>query len=373
MNNILKESFAYFNGKRVVEISNPTAQQQLDALMHQAFMTALGNMFTSTANQAQNTAARAAGNRNASGAVPPVSEGTVFSGSSITSTTTEPAWVNANQKYLVVNGNLTINGSPAWLNQLEHLYVRGSLTISGTVNMNRVVGVYIQGEGLANNANLLTVSAGATLRGNPARRAVTDENGIVIPGEQGSIIGTYFIVGNSGTGARMNMVPNVSIFDCRFYVPGEIIFNSGNNSNANLLGNSMFVAYGTPGTINLGSGNGTVTGNSNDNAPQFYARVSITFQPRGNPRFHGLFASPSVIFPDTSSTTGIHGFVLANTIGGMAHPPPPNTLGGNVVLNLIDQGAILDRVISEIEPRFEDGKIDFDFLQDNIFTVRETR
>jgi hypothetical protein len=228
------------------------------------------------------------------------------------------------------SGNLTISGTTTainttateeqnrqnWLN-LTHLHVNGNLIMRRNIYMPRLAVINIVG-GTA-GTDFLIIRDASNIVGK--YKQVGDE----------ILVGTHFILGTPERNGNM-LIEAVSnstttiLSNNRFYVPGTILWSAANNSR--LFGNSLYIAYGTNGNINLGgSGNGVAVGgpfpsragivNTAPGAPQFYARRQIDMRFQGTVHYSGLFASFGAMNAGGNANNHtLTGFMLGRTATG---------------------------------------------------------
>ena len=164
------------------------------------------------------------------------------------------------------DSNLSITGS-AGISYLEYLYVPGNLTLGGNINFPNLRGVYVGGNLTINNNTTLNFS--------------------------GSSITDFLVMGNM----TMNGNGTTRISGSQFFVQGYIA-----SLVQYLYGNSIYIAFGevnNGGIIRIGQNINPAQDQVNNievgertAAPQFYAKVELTFYLQGNPGpFYGIFGT----------------------------------------------------------------------------------
>jgi len=266
-------------------------------------------------------------------------KGNTISGSTMT------AAQLGNVERVHVNGNLTLNGGltgargipPATQttfsgngrnDSVRYLFVDGNLTISASVYLPNLEEIYVTGN--------LTINGGVTFAGNNGTHDVGEgANKIAM------INGTNVVVGGTMT---VGAGSPTTIYDTRFYVPSTINING--TTNGALAGNSVFIAYGPSGAINIS----TDGNNSNFNlgsetyAPQFYAGNTINLRAQGSPKYFTLMAALNGINnTGNSNVADMKGFMFIST-GAIGQLSIPTNASGQLPLsaitNLMDYGLI---------------------------------
>ncbi|MDR2590100.1 MAG: prepilin-type N-terminal cleavage/methylation domain-containing protein [Oscillospiraceae bacterium] len=264
--------------------------------------------------------------------LPPTSAGTVFTGTTLTSTTSLPAGV-ATTNYIVRHGSLSIGPLTAAASEdIEYLYVDGNLTFTGNVNMPNLKGIYVTGNVIINRGAVVSgltarVNSGVTLVGTSV--AI----GRVVNGNL--VAGTGNLTVNAGTATG-----NATVSNMRFFALGNItISEPGNSGNPRpfLYGNSIYMAVGASSNIIFAEVNNSRIGQA-DSWSQFYSMGNITMTNNGTPHIYGVFAAMGLMNRGTSNTTNIHGVYLGTPfIGGTGLRSPLNN-----IVNMLDPGILPD-------------------------------
>ena len=232
------------------------------------------------------------------------------------------------------NGNLTLNGALSGNrgtytgtgrnNNIEYLFVRGNLVINGQVYMPKLKEVYVTG-------NVTISGGGRILAGNDSRHMVESI---------GMITGSNFVIGGT---LQIDSGIN-TLYDCRFYVPTTINITGSNGGS--LLGNSVYLAYGSNGNIFINRPNGG-TGTNNYNVgsatyvPQFYAGRNISFYMQGNAAIYALMAAMGNIDRTGPSSNDVVGFALVGN-GTWTGGGGFSSISVGAIDNLLDYGLVFN-------------------------------
>ena len=282
-------------------------------------------------------------------------EGATISGGTLNAGTLGGSAVNIKS-----TGNLTLGGALSGArgtytgtgrnNNIEHLYVQGNLIINGQVYMPNLKEIYVTG-------NVTISGGGRILAGNETRFLVENI---------GMITGSNIVIGgdlqiDSGTN---------TFYDCRFYVPSRINI-TGNNGGA-LLGNSVFIAYGSNGDIfinNPSNANNYNVGSAAF-APQFYAGRNISFYMQGNSAIYALMAAMNNMTRGGPSSNDVAGFALVGN-GTWTGSGGFTGISAAAIDNLLDYGLIFNSTTkSTTVTRLDD--IEFTFGSVEVLSIRET-
>ena len=241
-------------------------------------------------------------------------------------------------------GNLTLNGTltgserayiggTGFNSSVEYLLVEGNLTIAGNVSFPNLKEVYVTG-------NLIISGNNNIVAGNSTKELIQDSDPPSF-----MISGTNFIVG--GTITMSN--GTTTAFDCRFYASETITIEG-----SSLYGNSVYIAHGTNGRININQSGrqsnfniGNVTPSTifnSDYSPQFYAGKDINLYAQGAPKYSAIMAALDSINNNGNSTVSdMRGFMLVGygSIGKLRIAGGSDgQLSDDAIGNLLDYGLI---------------------------------